>query len=113
MKSIWNGSFKMNNILQIWRLRAASVVSSLLIVLLLTDEGGRRQFALVHAVDRAEGAHDATYSEAVEHLPRLDQCFACMAARKFAVCLQQRETGTFRLYTDHCWEQDGNRMHFY
>lgn len=72
---------------------------SLLIVWLLTDEGGRRQFALVHAVDRAEGAHDATYSEAVEHLPRLDQRFACMAARKFTVCLQRRgKTGIFRLY---------------
>lgn len=87
------------NILEIWRLRTASVVSSLLIVWLLTDEGGRRQFALVHAVDRAEGAHDATYSEAVEHLPRLDQRFACMAARKFTVCLQQRgKTGIFRSY---------------
>lgn len=57
--------------------------------LLLTAEGGWRQFALVHAVDGAEGAHGAAYTEAVEHLARLDQRFANRTACKFTVCLGQ------------------------
>lgn len=57
--------------------------------LLLTAEGGWRQFALVHAVDRAKGAHGAAYTEAVEHLACLDQRFADRTACKFTVCLGQ------------------------
>lgn len=57
--------------------------------LLLTAEGGWRQLALVHAVDGAEGAHGAAYTEAVEHLARLDQRFANRTACKFTVCLGQ------------------------
>lgn len=55
--------------------------------LLLTAEGGWRQFALVHAVDGAEGAHGAAYTKAVEHLSCLDQRFANRTACKFTVCL--------------------------
>lgn len=61
------------------------------VVWLLTDEGGWGQFDLIHAVDRAVGAHGATYCQAVEHFARLDQCFASHTARKFTVCLGQRE----------------------
>lgn len=50
-------------------------------------EGSRRQLALVHAVDRAVGAHGAARSQAVEHLAGLDQCFASEAARKLTVGL--------------------------
>lgn len=56
---------------------------------LLTAEGRRRQFALVHAVDGAEGAHDVARAEAVQHLARLDERFAGPAAREFTVCLRQ------------------------
>lgn len=60
------------------------------VVWLLTVERRRRQFAFVHAVDGAVGAHGATRSEAVEHLARLDQRFASQAAREFTVGLGQR-----------------------
>lgn len=56
---------------------------------LLTAEGRRRHFALVHTVDGAEGAHDVARAEAVQHLARLDERFAVPAARQFAVCLRQ------------------------
>lgn len=57
--------------------------------MLLTAEGRRRQFALVHAVDGAEGAHDSARAEAVEHLACLDERFANPTACKFTVCLRQ------------------------
>lgn len=57
------------------------------VVWLLTDEGGRRQFALVEAVDGAVGAHHATHAQPVQHLSRLDQCFTSLAGCKFAVRL--------------------------
>lgn len=56
---------------------------------LLTHEGGRGQFALVQAVDGAVGAHHASHAQTVQHLSRLDQRFASLACREFAVRLQQ------------------------
>lgn len=57
------------------------------VVWFLTDKGGRRQFALVQAVDGAERAHHATDTQTVQHLSCLDQCFTCLACCKFAVRL--------------------------
>lgn len=54
----------------------------------LTDEGRRRQFALVQAVDGAVRDHHATYAQTVQHLSRLDQCFTGLARCKFAVRLR-------------------------
>lgn len=56
---------------------------------LLTAKGRWRQFALVHTVDGAEGAHDVARAEAVQHLACLDERFADPAAREFTVCLRQ------------------------
>lgn len=58
--------------------------------MLLTEEGGWREFALIHAVDGTVGAHGATSSKAVENLACFDQRFASQAACKFTVCLGQR-----------------------
>lgn len=67
------------------------LVSSLAcVVIVLTEEGSCREFALIHAGDGAVGAHGATRSEAVENLACFDQCFASQAACKFTVCLGQR-----------------------
>lgn len=87
MKPQNRGTYKAGDELTTQKKEAAKRGGGGCVARFLTHEGGGRQFALVQAVDGAEGAHHATDTQAVQHLPCLDQSFTCLACRKFAVRL--------------------------